>query len=216
MGGYGSSRWGWHSRRCTVEESRSLLVRDLGIENLNDPQWRDYTRGGVGLRLGITTESPGQMGVAWLQRSVILVRSFTSDSPTELVQLLGQPMRFGGVRWWFICPSCSRRRMTLYLPTIAGGRSWSCRTCYGLKYRTQRLDPMSRFEARMHRVAKTLGRSCESSLDAPPAKQKWMRWSTYEKRTAAWWSASDARDMAWMQGMQSFLARIELRSARKP
>jgi hypothetical protein len=41
--------------------------------------------------------------------------------------------RFGGVRWWWRCPDCGRRRASLYR---AGGR-WGCRACLDLAYRSQ-------------------------------------------------------------------------------
>jgi hypothetical protein len=46
--------------------------------------------------------------------------------------------RFGGLRWWFLCPltvngyACSRRVGKLYLPP--GSRYFGCRHCYALTY----------------------------------------------------------------------------------
>ena len=46
--------------------------------------------------------------------------------------------RFGGIRWWFLCPRiinqrhCSKRVAKLYLP--AGCLYFGCRRCYGLTY----------------------------------------------------------------------------------
>jgi hypothetical protein len=48
--------------------------------------------------------------------------------------------RFGGLRWWFICPliangrKCGRRVGKLYLPP--GGKYYGCRHCYDLTYRS--------------------------------------------------------------------------------
>src|SRR5262249_20149350 len=40
--------------------------------------------------------------------------------------------RFGGLRWWFLCPlaGCGRRVSKLHLPP--GGRYFGCRHCYDL------------------------------------------------------------------------------------
>jgi hypothetical protein len=46
------------------------------------------------------------------------------------------PLRFGGVRWWFACPSCRQRCDRLYLPDH--GRRFACRKCWNLGYRSQR------------------------------------------------------------------------------
>jgi hypothetical protein len=40
----------------------------------------------------------------------------------------------GGLRWWWRCPGCDVRRLTLYR---RGGR-WACRVCLGLAYPSQR------------------------------------------------------------------------------
>jgi hypothetical protein len=48
--------------------------------------------------------------------------------------------RFGGLRWWFLCPlvvrgvPCGRRVGKLYLPP--GGRYFGCRHCHDLTYRS--------------------------------------------------------------------------------
>ena len=52
------------------------------------------------------------------------------------VELTTTPCRFGGHRWWFICPlvwnsiPCERRVERLYL----GGKHLGCRRCYDLTY----------------------------------------------------------------------------------
>jgi len=51
------------------------------------------------------------------------------------VRLEATPCRFGGRRWWFICPNlgCGRRNLVLY-------QHWDrfvCRKCAGLRYNSQ-------------------------------------------------------------------------------
>ena len=45
------------------------------------------------------------------------------------ITLKASPARFGGVRWWFLCPKCDRRAAKLYLP--ASGY-FACRLCHNL------------------------------------------------------------------------------------
>jgi hypothetical protein len=62
--------------------------------------------------------------------------------------------RFGGLRWWFICPltvngvACGRRVGKLYLL----GRYYGCRHCHGLTYtscqESHKYDGLIRFMAR--------------------------------------------------------------------
>lgn len=45
------------------------------------------------------------------------------------------PCHFGGQRWWFRCPACSRRCRILYLPF--DGSMFACRQCHRLTYPSQ-------------------------------------------------------------------------------
>jgi hypothetical protein len=67
--------------------------------------------------------------------------------PDGTVQDYGLPLEttachFGGVRWWIRCWCCDSRRRTLYLPEHRP--LFTCRGCYHLGYRTQRLQPVQR------------------------------------------------------------------------
>jgi hypothetical protein len=61
--------------------------------------------------------------------------------------------RFGGVRWWFLCPlspggqPCRRRAGKLYLPPR--GRYFGCRTCHKLTYTSCQESGRERGLARM-------------------------------------------------------------------
>ncbi len=56
------------------------------------------------------------------------------------IELATAPCRFGGQRYWFICPAvknevpCRRRAVKLYLPP--GAVYFACRHCYELTYRS--------------------------------------------------------------------------------
>ncbi len=55
------------------------------------------------------------------------------------VKLVATPCRYGGKRWWFICPLikngivCNQRALKLYL---GGGKYFGCRHCYELTYQS--------------------------------------------------------------------------------
>lgn len=66
-----------------------------------------------------------------------------SDKKTQydyMVRLVATPCRYGGKRWWFICPlinggvNCQRRVGVLYL----GGRYFGCRKCLNLVYQSSK------------------------------------------------------------------------------
>lgn len=52
--------------------------------------------------------------------------------------LFPQSSRFGGQRYWVICPMCGIRRYALYFNPYRGG--FACRVCYGLRYMSKTLS----------------------------------------------------------------------------
>lgn len=140
MGGYGSGRWGWHSKATTVEECISLdanrwmregILVD-GIRRAGGWQWT-Y---GDGRKNSISYQVNTDADPLW-------VRLMYKTGGNEIDYKLGlqtTPCTFGGVRWWFTCPlvvggrCCGRRVGKVYLP--AGQKYFGCRHCYGLSYRS--------------------------------------------------------------------------------
>jgi len=53
------------------------------------------------------------------------------------IQLTTSKTRFGGKRYWFVCPKCARRVGTLYKKSEFSGMQ--CRKCLGLKYLRQKV-----------------------------------------------------------------------------
>jgi hypothetical protein len=69
------------------------------------------------------------------------------------IELVTTPCRFGGQRFWFLCPltrdgiPCKRRVRVLHLP--AGAQFFGCRACHDLTYRScqehnKRIDSLLR------------------------------------------------------------------------
>ena len=125
----------------------------------------------------------------------------------QLIHLESSPQRFGGVRWWLVCPSSGRRCRVLYKPN--GGRSFASRQAWGLVYRTQQMSPADRATHRMHTLAEPLGGDCDM-----PLKPKWMRWRTFERKAEKLAEAERAADgyflerCARMPGMAEALKEI--------
>ena len=129
MGGYGSTRWNWHSKATPVED---CLVLDTGT----------FAQGGSlrpGSRMvGITRwtrndEETAALGFEADTVSGTLRLSYRlNGEPVEsFLGIESSPCRFGGIRWWWRC-SCGRRILKAYLPP--GGSRFACRTCYRLTY----------------------------------------------------------------------------------
>jgi hypothetical protein len=85
----------------------------------------------------VDTRDPSDPSVG-LWYSWVWTATKEEESASYRVGLTTTRPRFGGLRWWFVCPlvkndvPCGRRVGKLYLPP--GGRYFGCRTCYDLTY----------------------------------------------------------------------------------
>ena len=145
MGGYGSTRWNLHTRKCTVEECLSLDTSRWSEERILQPEavcsgwWRWLNR-----YTGETTSTIGyevnttEYGNCRVRLDYTVKK--TQERVDYLVRLQTTRPYFGGQRWWFTCPlfvngfKCDRRVRKLYLPPSA--RYFGCRHCYNLTYRS--------------------------------------------------------------------------------
>jgi hypothetical protein len=92
-------------------------------------------------------------------------------------ELRGEPCRFGGLRWFAICPATGHRASKLY---SLGGAGFHTRKRYrGVAYRTQRAPkPIDRVLMRRDRI---LVRKLKGKDPDWVPKPKWMRWKTYNR-----------------------------------
>ena len=145
MGGYGSGRWHWHTRKTTVEECRWIDVARWVREGIIRPTawisgswlWMDAVTGEKTSSISYEVNT-GDSARSWVR----LYYTITQTGFEVDYKILLQTTRpnFGGVRWWFTCPlvvndrHCGRRARKLYLPP--GGRYFGCRHCYDLTYKS--------------------------------------------------------------------------------
>jgi hypothetical protein len=142
MGGYGS---GWQaSKKGVVNECLALDANRWAREGILmagetlPGSWRFEYRGGTGFTVNyeVNTLAPSPFVRLWY---TCVWRSTGQEySCTYEVRLTTTRPRFGGVRWWFICPMalsgrpCGRRVGKLYMPPIS--RHFGCRHCHDLTY----------------------------------------------------------------------------------
>lgn len=99
---------------------------------------------------------------------------------TQNVQLLSRRMRFGGKRWYFVCPNTKRLCCKLILPP--GGHSFASVKGWGLSYRSQCADAVTRstkaigkLTARFHFLPKyTRTRTREALQERIQAKSEFL------------------------------------------
>jgi hypothetical protein len=166
------------------------IMREMGIPGFPDgrriefpPLALQWTRRGapapwatVEMRL----ELEACRGTAWLRYDVHHASHRTGPQQYP-VALVSTPCNFGGVRWWWICPTTGGRVRKLYLPR--GGVRFLSRGPggYNLAYASQRRDKMDQIHARIRRLYARLKADYPGLGDICwPPKPKWMRWGTYE------------------------------------
>jgi hypothetical protein len=122
------------------------------------------------------------------------------------VPLVSTPCRFGGRRWWVICPATRRRAVNLYLPN--GGRRFLSRAAYGMAYQSQREAPAGRGWRAIRKVDARLG--CPEGIEGGwIPKPKWMRWATFSRLCKRRDAAEARLDEAMIADAERFLWRFD-------
>lgn len=225
MGGFGSGRRGG---RATVEGCRSLKL-DVNIVTRAP---RDAVRGlsdgevfTAKPRVWSWTVNSGPEPVARIVVLLSLGRDsgharllFDIDHATrrtgpqdQRVEMATTPCRFGGRRWWWVCPATGRRCAKLYLPN--GGTRFLGRGpgAYRLPYASQSASPMERSHGRLARLCRRLGARYDCADDPPPPRPKWMRHRTYARMVSEWESEVGRLDGIFVAGIERLVARIDRR-----
>jgi hypothetical protein len=131
MGGMSSGRWGWHSKRQTVEDSLTLNLSQLAREG----SFRAGNSGSVRWLRGEAETGAISFVVRQAEAGLVLDLHYhlkqTGENVTVPIHLETTRPRFGGIRWWGRCP-CGRRVARLYLPS--GATRFACRQCHELTY----------------------------------------------------------------------------------
>jgi len=153
MGGPGSTRWGGHVPKTTVEDCLTLSMAAVAdcdgfrewVPWSGEITWTNVRTGEETATIG-TVFRPLPEGTKWdgrlrLKYTITRPQYGGEDEVTEIdywIDLETTPCNFGGERWWFRCPlvkngnPCGRRCFKLYEPP--GADYFGCRECYDLTY----------------------------------------------------------------------------------
>jgi hypothetical protein len=150
MGGLGSGNFdhSWRSPKKTVVEEcirldANYLTRNgilkANVQHTGDCRWVYESGGSFSVRYDVNTldfAAPSmRQSYSW-----VWVATKKQESADYRVRLTTTQPRFGGLRWWFVCPAiigecpCKRRLGKLYLPP--GDRYFGCRHCHKLSYKS--------------------------------------------------------------------------------
>ena len=224
MGGFGSGR---HGGRATVEGCRSLvldinrIMRPVakalrGHELASDAEVRLrpsrlwWTRQGE-------AEPWADVEVAltlYCDHAVAVLRfdiehwSNRTGPQVQRISIVTAPCRFGGQRWWWLCPRTGRRCAKLYLPN--GGALFLSRGRggYNLAYASQNGSAMDRSHARQRRLYSLLGGEYQYFEQPPPLRPRGMRHATYERMVSRISEAMEQHDEIFMAEAARFIGRV--------
>ena len=210
MGGSGSTRWGGHRiQRCIGERTIAIRVKSLApLLVCPDGTQAMAKKATLGtLRFAIVT-IPRRDAISADNRLRGDKRIAVSlyDEPLGSVLARGKATQFGGVRWWLLCYTCRKCRDQLFM---VDERFWRCRVCLGLKYLSQRLDPVDRLQYRGAKIMKRVGGD-GTWLPGQRAwpKPKGMHWSTFERHQRELQSVDALRDSAFVSRNAYFFSRL--------
>lgn len=102
------------------------------------------------------------------------------DSHNQVVSLERTACNYGGKRYWFCCPHCSKRVAVLYELNY----QYRCRKCHDLPYTTQRVQKAERLRIKARKIRDHLDAS--HNLFSPVMfKPKGMHWNTFYRLKVA-------------------------------
>lgn len=160
MGGSGSTRWGWHRKKRTVEGCRHFTVKNLFAGKPPTPGRTGTLTWDGGASIGYTI-TPGPA----VRLNYSIPPPSGERQPIEYaVPVVAGKVPNGGAKWWFRCPlsvngkPCGRRTGTLFLPP--GQTYFGCRTCHRLAYRSCQTH-----DNRVSRLAKNPDALCALNPD---------------------------------------------------
>ena len=126
MGGLGSTRWG-NARVKRQADGCFMICAPRSTSPLFETSrgfffWKRY---GLSIIYELKQDPFDEASrTLELKRNLFFLR--------QLIEMQSTRPAFGGLRWWFLCPSCYRRSGKLYAP---GQYSlFKCRVCYDLSY----------------------------------------------------------------------------------
>jgi hypothetical protein len=178
VGGHGSGRTDRLYRR--VEDGLNLSIFVLKRDRVlltggivsTTIQWRREGEEESFAAIGISTtlnESEGRYRLTYTMGS--------GESVEVHGLLLSTRPKYGGLRWWFGCPFCSRKCAMLHLPP--GSKRFACRTCHRLRYTSQSETNSDRLLRRARKLYRRAGSSTGGSNYV--YKPKGMHWRTFDR-----------------------------------
>lgn len=172
MGGYGSGRYRWYRIKVNLDVSKRLDIRYLNQHGM-------LRSGNYNLTWTMRGVPVGNVDIHLVaQESMTITCKWRRELHEEWqsmelsVSLTQTSCQYGGSRYWFVCPECSRRVAVVILdcPQVA------CRHCLSLTYASQSENLIGRSWRKRDKYMAKLG-----GKDNLYLKPKGMHWKTWER-----------------------------------
>lgn len=109
------------------------------------------------------------------QHSVMMSYQHQGRHYSYQVEVTTTPCNYGGNRYWWHCPKCSKRVAVLY---CAG--KYVCRHCIGANYQSQLIQPIDRLFERVSVIRAKLGWQ-QGIAHGHGSRPRYMHHSTYDR-----------------------------------
>jgi hypothetical protein len=110
-----------------------------------------------------------------------------AESVEQIVRIAYTRPKFGGKRWWMVCPFRGHRVSILYMPR--NGDRFASRKAWRIQYKSQRVTDRDKpFEA-LFRIQRRLG--CQEGWEMPIRRPKGMWHRTYKRLEDRYWELND-------------------------
>lgn len=146
-----------------------------------------------------------EIGVAIREGGVTLSYAVNGEKVRQEVAVTETPCQYGKARPWFACPKCGGRVGKLYLL----GKHFICRSCTGLKYRSQSEGLEGRLLRRHDRYRRRLDpKAAGWGPGLIPPRPRGMHQTTYKRLAGQAMEAEKAREALFMPQLERLLERL--------
>lgn len=99
---------------------------------------------------GAGTASGGNWSYSWEKDATAITVKYMvgNENISNTIRLVSQPLHFGGLRYFMVCPRCSSQRKKLYIEN----RIAACSKCHRLHYQSQSMGTLDRELNRLDRL----------------------------------------------------------------
>ena len=176
MGGIGSGTYRKYKSKATTEDFFSVDLRKLTKLVPVDQncqftlEWRTQTKVNAAIDCRVIDDV--------LELYYSIYNGVERVSAVDYVSITKTPCNFGGVRRWFLCPSCKQKSLLLYVVD-----RFHCRKCQNLYHPSSNEGELFRATRALCNEQNKLNGKHLTPMDGISgiSKPKWMRYKTYTR-----------------------------------